>query len=167
MNCPLCHRSLLEIVEPAPQEASSPGGCPGCRDWIEGVRRVDAWMDRGLRRPELSTGFDQRLWKEVGRVREVSERHRKEARARLEAEYAAGMQRLQASRIPVGKLLDLVGAGIPLLVLAALYLVGQAEWLPALGGSGVEEIALGVLSALLLLGAALVSKKGLPSAGFI
>jgi hypothetical protein len=137
MNCDESEELILESLE-----TGGPGSrrteleahvaaCPDCREFQQAQVRLDAALAKSIRRPSLSSGFSDRMLRQVDEDLARTTSGSIEARKRAaEAEYRERLAELKkgAPGSRMLGMLDLIGLGVAGL-LAGLLL---SAWLPGL-----------------------------------
>jgi anti-sigma factor RsiW len=113
-------------------------GCPGCRQAVAQARRLETTLATRSARPALSNTFARRLHERLA------------ARARLEAEFQEGLQRLRKNYFSVGALAEHAGYAVAATIAAWLLwrvCAGTGNLTHSLLAFGSFSLALGAVAA--------------------
>ena len=118
-------------------------GCANCRAFARQLEQLDAELLRKVKAPALPASFKVRLQQRIQTETVVlPEAQRAERKRQLQAEYEAGLARLNRFPLPPGKLLEGLGyAGVIALAggLAWLFLPRLANLLAGSAVSGLNQ----------------------------
>lgn len=106
--------------------------CANCRAFARQLEQLDAQLSRTVKAPTLPASFKTRLQERIQTTVVLSEAQRAERKRQLQAEYEAGLARLNRFSLPPRKLLEGLGyAGVIALAsgLAWLFLPHLANLL--------------------------------------
>src|SRR5450432_3263380 len=84
-------------------------GCADCRAFAQQLEQLDAQLLRAVKTRALSADFKARLQQRVQMTVVLSEAERAERKRQLQAEYEAGLARLNRFTLPPRKLLEVLG----------------------------------------------------------
>ncbi len=110
-------------------------GCVECRAFAEAFRHLDAELVRAVKAPKLSADFAARLRQRIdAEPPAVVAARRAELKRRLQAEYEAGLARMQRRFHSFGAVLDVLASGCLLAGAATAAVVNAPrllQFLPA------------------------------------